>query len=104
MRLIIGFTFGTISTLLAVTYLMPGQTHTQTIVETRTVTNEIITTLDLEQLKEQVDGITQELHDECIRVLERTSDLPTPMIEQYIDRHYQGDACTAADEVWSRGW
>jgi hypothetical protein len=76
MRVLIGFTFGTIATLLATSHLLPGQTQVHEIVETRTVTNEILTTLDLEELRHTFDGLAQELRDECIRVLERTSDLP----------------------------
>jgi hypothetical protein len=104
MRVIFGFTFGTVATMLATSYLMPAQTNTETVIETRTVTNQVLTTLDLEELRGQIAGLAEELRDECIRVLERTSDLPLPMIEAYVDRHYLGDACAAADEVWARGW
>ena len=104
MKTIIGFTAGVIVTLLGLSYAAPGQTHTETIIETKVITNEVKTTLDIEELRQSFAGLAQELRDECIRVLERTSDLPLPMIEAYVDRHYQGDACAAADEVWARGW
>jgi hypothetical protein len=104
MNHIISFTAGIIVTLIGVTYLLPAQTHSEQIVETRIITNEVLTTIDLEELKEAVTNLDQELQDECSRVLQRTSDLPEPAIKQYVDRHYDGDTCLAADQVWSRGW
>ena len=104
MKLIVGFTFGTITALLVASYLIPGQTHIETIVQTEVVTQQVVTTLNLEHLKDQVESLNEALYEECIRVLQRTSDLPIPMIQQYVDRHYEGDACKAADKVWSYGW
>ena len=105
MKTIAGFTIGVIATLVAVTYLVPQQTHyeVETIVRTETITNEVLTTIDLEQLRIEYADLAEELRQECLHILERETGDPRGGIEAHVARRYQGDACKAADQQLTTG-
>ena len=104
MKTIIGFTFGVLVTLIGATYLMPGQTIYETEIVTRTVTEEVTVYTDLDELREAFAKTAEQLRQECLYIIERQTGDPMPGIIAHIDRHYQGDACRAADEVLNGGW
>ena len=59
---------------------------------------------DLEDLRQEFADVAEQLRQECLYIIEvRTGD-PMPGIINLIDRHYQGDACRAADEVLRGKW
>ena len=105
MRTIAGFTMGVIATLVGVTYLLPQQTHyeVETFVETQVITNEVLTTVDLEQLRREYADLAEDLRRECIYILERETGDPRGGIEAHVARRYQGDACAAADQQLKTG-
>lgn len=108
MNTILGFTYGIILTLIATTYLIapppePVTVHDIQIIE-RTRTEHVTTTLDLEQLKSQIAGINDDLHAECINIIERHTGDPKAGIIIHVERHYQGDACQAADQAIHGRW
>jgi hypothetical protein len=100
MRALIGFTFGIVIALIGVTYLVPAQT----VYTTEVIEREIVTTLDLEELRQQVDTLDGELFVECINIIERHTQDPRPGIIHHVERHYEGDACKAADEAMHGNW
>jgi hypothetical protein len=103
MRALIGFTFGIVIALIGVTYLVPAQ-PAQTVYTTEVIEREIVTTLDLEELRQQLDTLDGELFVECINVIERYTQDPRPGIMHHVERHYEGDACKAADEAMHGNW
>jgi hypothetical protein len=100
MRALIGFTFGIVIALIGVTYLVPAQT----VYTTEVIEREIVTTLDLEELRQQIDTLDGELFVECINIIERHSNDPRAGIIHHVERHYEGDACKAADEAMHGNW
>ena len=100
MRALIGFTFGIVIALIGVTYLVPAQT----VYTTEVIEREVVTTLDVEELRQQVDTLDGELFVECINIIERYTNDPRPGIIHHVERHYQGDACKAADEAMHGNW
>ena len=100
MRALIGFTFGIVIALIGVSYLVPAQT----VYTTEVLEREIVTTLDLEELRQQLDTLDGELFVECINIIERHTNDPRPGIIHHVERHYQGDACKAADEAMHGNW
>ena len=59
---------------------------------------------DLDDLREAFAQTAEELRQECLYIIERQTGDPMAGIIHHIDRHYQGDACRAADEVLSGAW
>ena len=100
MRTLIGFTFGIIITLIGVTYLIPQQTQYETQVITHTET--VYT--DLDQLRLEYADLAEQLRHECLLIIERQTGDPMPGIEHHVNRHYQGDACRAADQALNGEW
>ena len=76
--------------------------HTE-VVE-RIVIDEQLTTLDLEQLRDDIDNLEEQLYEECVHFIARHTDDPVQGIRNYVDRHYDGDACRAAAEVQRGEW
>lgn len=102
---LLAFAYGVIITLITVTYLItPTDTihHVQVIERTRT--EHVTTTLDLEDLKSQIADINDDLYAECINIIERHTGDPRAGIIIHVERHYQGNACQAADEATSGSW
>ena len=72
----------------------------QVITETKTET--VYT--DLDELREAFARTAEELRRECLYIIERQTGDPMPGIIHHVERHYQGDACAAADEALTGGW
>ena len=105
MRLVTAAAAGAISALIVVTIVKPEPTVIyQTEVRERLITQDVITTLDLEDLKEQMAELDEQLYLECVEVIIRHTGDPRAGVIRHIERHYQGDACRAADEALSGGW
>ena len=104
MRALIGFTFGIVIAMIGITYVLPGQTEYVTVYSTEVIEREILTTLDLDELAQQIEQLDGELYLECINIIERQTQDPRPGIIQHVERHYQGDACKAADEAMHGNW
>jgi hypothetical protein len=104
MKTILAFTFGTIVALIGATYLAPQQTIYETEVVTRTVIQEKVTTIDIDQLQAEYRELAEQLRVECLLVIERHTGDPLEGIRHHVDRHYNGDACAAADEAIHGGW
>jgi len=59
---------------------------------------------DLDDLREAFANTAEQLRQECLYIIERHTGDPMAGIIHHIDRHYQGDACRAADEVLRGEW
>ena len=59
---------------------------------------------DLDDLREAFARTAEELRQECLYIIERRTGDPMPGIINLIGRHYQGDACQAADEAMRGDW
>ena len=59
---------------------------------------------DLDDLREAFAETAEQLRQECLYIIERQTGDPMAGIIHHIDRHYQGDACRAADEVLRGEW
>ena len=59
---------------------------------------------DLDDLRQDFAETAEQLRQECLLIIERQTGDPMPGIINLVDRHYQGDACRAADEALSGGW
>jgi transcriptional regulator of met regulon len=70
----------------------------------RTVVDEVLTTLDLEELRDQINNLKGDLNYECLLIIERHTGDPLPGIQHLVDRHYNGDACKAAEEAARGHW
>ena len=80
----------------------PPETVTQYQTEVITRTETVYT--DLDELRDAFARTAKELRQECLYIIERHTGDPMPGIINLIDRHYQGDACQAADEVLRGEW
>jgi hypothetical protein len=107
MKLIAAFAAGATLTALAMTQLTPEpdiQVITNTEIVERTIIEQVMTTLDIEHVREQAAQLEQLLHAECILAIHwRTGD-PIAGIEHLVTRHYAGDACKAAEEALNDRW
>ena len=70
-------------------------TESTVVYETQVVERIIVLTTD--ELEEQ-------LADECIAIIVRLTGDPAPGVRNLIDRHYDGDACKAAQEAIRGDW
>ena len=92
-------------TALAIAISRPSPTVVyQTEVRERLITQDVITTLDLEDLKEQLAELDEQLYLECVEVIVRHTGDPRAGVIRHIERHYQGEACRAADEALRGEW
>ena len=78
------------------------QTITEYQVEVYERTETVYT--DLDYLREAFAQTAEELRKECLYIIERNTGDPMPGIINLVDRHYQGDACRAADEAMRGEW
>lgn len=104
MKTLLGFTFGIVIGLIAITYMVPKQTEYITVHRTQVIEREVLTTVDIEALKEQIEDLDDQLYIECVNVIERETGDPKAGIIQHVERHYQGNACKAADEALRGEW
>jgi hypothetical protein len=92
-------------TALAIAISRPAPTVVyQTEVRERLITQDVITTLDIEQLKDQIDELDQAVYDECVAIIVHRTGDPEAGVIHRIERHYEGDACHAADEALRGEW
>jgi malate synthase len=109
MRTLYAFTTGVILTLIAATYLVPQQ-QTLTVTSTvddRVYTQEIITTIDLEHIRDTRDADPQlddSLNAECAYAIQRHTDEPLKGIINYIERYWSGDSCAAYEHLQNHDW
>ena len=59
---------------------------------------------DLDDLRQDFADTAEQLRQECLYIIERQTGDPMAGIIHHVDRHYQGDACRAADEVLRGEW
>ena len=70
----------------------------------RTEIEEVLTTIDLEELKDSIKELDEQLHEECLFVIHHHTGDPVEGLRHYVDRHYDGNACQAADEAARGEW
>lgn len=95
---------GAAVTFVAMTIVTSPTVHYQTEVIERIVIDEQLTTLDLDQLRDQIGTLEADLYEECVHVIARHTDDPLQGIRNHVDRHYDGDACRAAAEAQRGRW
>ena len=95
---------GAAITLAILTRTLEPKTVYRTEVIERTRTEQVLTTIDLEELKGNINELDKQLKAECILVIERHSGDPIEGIRHHVERHYAGDACKAADEAVRGQW
>ena len=94
----------------AVTLLIttPWQTNTDYVTETftETIVEQVMTTVDLDQLRDVPDQspVDDELNYECTIALQRLTDEPLMGIILYLQEHWHGDACAAYEHQVLHGW
>jgi regulator of protease activity HflC (stomatin/prohibitin superfamily) len=93
---------GATITYIAVTNLNTPDVQHQ--LDVQTITRQVITTIDLDELIEQSRTIHQQLTDECLAIIQRWTDEPKAGIIHHVNRRYDGDVCAYADEVVRDRW
>ena len=76
------------------------QHEVQVITETKTETVHT----DLDDLRQDFAELAEQLRLECLYIIERQTGDAMAGIMHHVERHYQGDACAAADEALAGGW
>ena len=105
MRIATAAAAGALITLAIVAIVRPEPTVVyQTEVHERIITHEVLTTIDLEALKEHIADLDEQLYTECLEIVIRQTGDPRAGVIRHIERHYQGDACRAADEALRGEW
>jgi hypothetical protein len=107
MRTLIGFTFGVLAALLGLSTLAPGQTHIEVVHTDRVIIEQVMTTLDLDQLRDtdQIDpDLNEALAAECAYAIQQQTDEPLMGIVMQVERWWQGDSCAAYEHLARHGW
>jgi hypothetical protein len=105
MRIATAAAAGALITLAIVAITRPEPTVVyQTEVHERIIIEEVLTTIDLEELKAQIADLDERLYTECLEIVIRHTGDPRAGVIRHIERHYQGDACRAADEALRGEW
>jgi serine/threonine protein kinase HipA of HipAB toxin-antitoxin module len=76
----------------------------QTEVIERVHVEEVLTTIDLEELKDSIKELDEQLYEECLFVIHQHTGDPVEGLRHYVNRHYDGNACQAADEAARGEW
>jgi serine/threonine protein kinase HipA of HipAB toxin-antitoxin module len=95
---------GAAATLVVVTLLSEPKTIYETEVIERVHVEEVLTTIDLEELKDSIKELDEQLYEECLFVIHQHTGDPLEGLRHYVDRHYDGNACRAADEAARGEW
>ena len=95
---------GAAATLALVTLVSEPETIYKTEVIERVQVEQVLTTIDLEELKDSIKELDEQLYDECLFVIHQHTGDPVEGLRHYVDRHYDGDACRAADEAARGEW
>jgi hypothetical protein len=100
MRTLAAFTAGAaIATLIATPEPQPQrQVEYQVEVYERTVYT------DFTDIATNIQELEEQLYEECIAVIQRHTDDPKAGIIIHVERHYDGDACAAAEEAALGHW
>jgi hypothetical protein len=98
------FTAGAALATAIILNLPTTEPETTTVYQTEVFTREVLTTIDLKELEEQIVDLDQQLYVECINVIQRHTDDPRAGIIHLVERHYDGNACQAADEAARGLW
>lgn len=104
MRLAAAAAAGALTTWAIMTLTSSPNTEYRTEVVERIIIDEKLTTIDLEQLRTQVQHLDEQLDGECVLMIHRNTGDPIQGIRNHVDRHYNGDACQAAEEAMSGNW
>jgi len=105
----ITFTTGAVIALLIGSHFAPGQTTTKVIstVDDTVHVNQVITTIDIEQLRDTHDidpNLDTALAAECAYAIQRQTGEPLKGIVFHVERWWQGDTCAAFDHLISHDW
>ena len=103
MNRIAAFTAGAAAAVIALTWTTT-EPEPGTVYQTEVIERQVLTTIDLDELQAQVQELDEQLYLECINVIARYTDDPKAGIIHHVERHYQGDACLAADEAMRGDW
>jgi serine/threonine protein kinase HipA of HipAB toxin-antitoxin module len=95
---------GAAATLALVTLLSEPETIYETEVIERVQVEQVLTTIDLEELKDSIKELDEQLYEECLFVIHQHTGDPLEGLRHYVDRHYDGNACRAADEAARGEW
>jgi hypothetical protein len=95
---------GAAATLALVTLLSEPETIYETEVIERVQVEEVLTTIDLEELKDNIKELDEQLYEECLFVIHQHTGDPLEGLRHHVDRHYDGNACRAADEAARGEW
>jgi len=95
---------GAAATLALVTLVSEPETIYETEVIERVQVEEVLTTIDLEELKASIEDLDEQLYEECLFVIHQHTGDPLEGLRHYVDRHYDGNACRAADEAARGEW
>jgi serine/threonine protein kinase HipA of HipAB toxin-antitoxin module len=95
---------GAAATLVLVTLLSEPETIYETEVIERVQVEQVLTTIDLEELKANIEELDEQLYEECLFVIHQHTGDPLEGLRHYVDRHYDGNACRAADEAARGEW
>jgi len=95
---------GAAATLAVVTLVSEPETIYETEVIERVQVEQVLTTIDLEELKDSIKELDEQLYEECLFVIHQHTGDPLEGLRHYVDRHYDGNACRAADEAARGEW
>lgn len=104
MRYAAAATAGAISAWAIITLTANPQIEYHTQVVERIRVNEVLTTIDLDDLRHEIDDLDEQLYTECVEVIHRKTGDPKAGIINLVERHYEGNACRAADEALNGLW
>ena len=74
---------------------LTSQTQPTPTVETQVIERTVVL------MSEDLD---KQLNDECVAIVVRMSGDPEPGVRRLIERHYEGDACHAAQKALNGDW
>jgi len=108
-RQFITFTTGAVVALLIGSYFTPGQSTTRVIstVDDTVHVNQVITTLDLEHLRDTLHidpNLDAALAAECAYAIQRHTGEPLKGIVYHVERWWQSDACAAFEHLIAHDW
>ena len=109
MKTLFAFTAGILVALITATHLTPVQTvrETDVVVRDRIVIPEVMTTLDLDRIRDTLHidtDLDKQLLAECAYAIQRHTDEPLQGIILYVERYWSGDTCAAHEHQALHGW
>jgi len=103
------FTIGAVTALLIASHFAPGQTQVKVVstVDDTVHVNQVITTIDLEQLRNTGDidpNLDTSLAAECAYAIQRQTGEPLKGIVFHVERWWEGDTCAAFEHLLTHDW